>query len=287
MDSSVRIWSHLLRPLCYFLRCEILPRSHRRTKPACSAVKLYLFCSLRPLPPAPFPVLWQDGKMLFPWLQKMRHFLLWAEVVLLHSWIIRCLLLLGSLAPNNEGITNPRNTSTRQQYNGCTPLSQVETADFSHYRAIVLMSSCKSTLRKWITHRVEKLHLGTFELRCNESTAKRCHLLTLQGSLSRFLSALCDAEMVQPCGLGPACLILRRSSVASPMSWQRCPIFSMSSPVRTDCSSTLLKTARGAREQQFAWSFMAHTVLAWTMTCHSAGIHNARDFICVCSFWIQ
>ncbi|KAA8586448.1 hypothetical protein FQN60_000284 [Etheostoma spectabile] len=35
--------------------CEIFPCSHRRTKRACSAVKLYLFCSLRPVPPAPIP----------------------------------------------------------------------------------------------------------------------------------------------------------------------------------------------------------------------------------------
>lgn len=120
----------------------------------------------------------------------------------------------------------------------------METVDFSHYRATVLMLSCKSTQRKWIAHWVEKIHLGTFELRCNESTAKTCHLLTLQGSLSTFLSALYDVVLVQSCGLGPAWLILRRSSVASPMSWQQCPIFSVPSSVRTDCSSTPLNTAR-------------------------------------------
>lgn len=153
-----------------------------------------------------------------------------------------------SSAANNEGIRNPRNTLT-QQYNGGTLPSRAEMADFSHYQATVLMSSCKSTQRKWITHGAEKLHLGTFELRCNESTAKRCHLLTLQGSLSIFLSALCDVELVQSGSLGPALLILRRSSVTSPMSWQRCPIFSVASPVRTDSSSTPLNTARGAEEQ--------------------------------------
>lgn len=179
---------------------------------------------------------------------------MWGEAVLFHSWKIRCLLLPGSLAANNEGIRNPRSSLTQKQYNGCTLLSRVETSDFSHYRATVLMSSCKSTQRKWVAHRAEKLHLGTFEFRCNESMAKRCHLLTLQGTLSTFLRALCDVELVQPGGMGPACLILRRSSVASPMSWQWCPIFSVASPVRTDCSSTPLTTARGARTQQFACS---------------------------------
>lgn len=167
---------------------------------------------------------------------------------------------------NNEGI---RNTLT-WQFNGCKMLLRVEMADFSHY--LVLIFSCKRTQRKLIIHRAEKLHLGTFELRCNESTAKRFHLLTLQGSLSTFLNAVCDDGLVQSGSLGPACLILCRSTVASPMSWQRCPIFSVASPVRTDISSTPLNTARGAREQHFAWSFMAHAVLAWTMTCHCAKV---------------
>lgn len=48
MGSSVKMWSYLLPPLCYYLRCEILSRSRRKTKRACSAVKLYLFCFLCP-----------------------------------------------------------------------------------------------------------------------------------------------------------------------------------------------------------------------------------------------
>ena len=44
------------------------------------------------------------------------------------------------------------------------------------------------------------------------------------------------------------------------------------------CENRLLfhtsQHCQGAREQQFAWSFMDHSVLACAMTCHNAGLHK-------------
>lgn len=131
----------------------------------------------------------------------------------------------------------------------------LQTADFSHYQLTGLMSVCKSTRRKRILNRAAKLHLGTSELRCNESAAKWCYLLTLQSMLSTSLTALSSVELVHPGSLGPACLILCLqvlcgfSQVLTVMPYFLC----VSPPVRTDCSSTPLNAVRGERLLGALW----------------------------------
>lgn len=114
-DNSVKIWSHLLPPLCYYLRCEILSCSHQRTKRACSAVKLYLFCSLFPPPTSSFPhplTGWQNT--FFPWPPKnvALPVLRWSSSASqLNNQVPSSAL---PRAPNNEGIRTQTRTLTQQ-----------------------------------------------------------------------------------------------------------------------------------------------------------------------------
>lgn len=83
--TVLEMWFHLLPPLCYYLRCEILPRSHRkRSKWTYETVKVFLSACPCHLPPA------QDSKVPFLGFKiHLHHLLLWSGSALFQGWILQ------------------------------------------------------------------------------------------------------------------------------------------------------------------------------------------------------